>query len=39
MKDFFAFANLVFSHDFFRLVWLKDWNNIPRLFFFFLFLI
>jgi len=26
---FFSFANRVFSHEFFRLVWLKDWNNIP----------
>jgi len=30
----FSFANWVFSHEFFRLVWLKDWNNIPRLLFY-----
>ena len=24
---FFSFANRVFSHEFFRLVWLKGWNN------------
>jgi len=31
---FFYFANRVFSHEFFRLAWLKDWNNIPRLLFY-----
>ena len=31
MKDFFSFANRVFSHEFFRLVCLKDWNNIPHI--------
>jgi hypothetical protein len=31
---FCSFANRVFSHEFFRLVWLKDWNNIPRLLFY-----
>jgi hypothetical protein len=30
---FFSFVNGVFSHEFFHLVWLKDWNNIPRLLF------
>jgi len=30
----FYFANQVFSHEFFRLVWLKDRNNIPRLLFY-----
>jgi len=32
--DFFPFANRVFSHKFFCLVWLKDWNNIPWLLFY-----
>jgi hypothetical protein len=32
--DFFSFANRVFSRKFFHLVWLKDWNNIPRLLFY-----
>ena len=30
----FFFANRVFYHEIFRLVWLKDWNNIPRLMFY-----
>jgi hypothetical protein len=33
MKDVSSFANSIFAHDFFRLDWLKDWNNIPRLLF------
>ena len=32
--DFFSLANRVFSHEFFCLVWLKDWNNIPHLLFY-----
>jgi len=32
--DFFSFANRVFSQEFFHLVWLKYWNNIPRLLFY-----
>jgi hypothetical protein len=32
--DFFSFAIRVFSHEFFHLVWSKDWNNIPRLLFY-----
>jgi len=31
---FSSFANQVFSHEFFCLVWLKDWNNIPWLLFY-----
>jgi hypothetical protein len=27
-ERWFFLANRVFSHEFFRLVWLKDWNNI-----------
>jgi hypothetical protein len=30
----FSFGNRIFSHEFFRLAWLKDWNNIPRLLFY-----
>jgi hypothetical protein len=33
-RRFFSFANQVFSCEFFHLVWLKDWNNIPRLLFY-----
>jgi len=32
--DYFSFANLVFSQEFFHLVWLKDWNNISQLLFY-----
>jgi hypothetical protein len=28
---FFLLQTGVFSDEFFRLVWLKDWNNIPWL--------
>jgi hypothetical protein len=33
-RQFFSSAKRVFSHEFFHLVWLKDWNNIPQLLFY-----
>jgi hypothetical protein len=34
IRFFSSFANRVFSHEFFRLVWLRDYNNITQLLFY-----